>query len=107
MNNNESDTDSLNRCVQGQGCLIDATSLFLAYDKAANTVKRIDLTPIHQGDYRLKAAISSATSDKVYLVLNKSPANTTVYAELTQDGVRNLIELPAGINLRSIIVSGS
>jgi hypothetical protein len=107
VNNNESDTDSLNRCVQGQGCLIDATSLFLAYDKAANTVKRIDLTPIHQGDYRLKAAISSATSDKVYLVLNKSPANTTVYAELTQDGVRNLIELPAGINLRSIIVSGS
>lgn len=107
VNNNTEDTDPANRCVLNQGCLIDTNSLFLAYDKAANTVVRVDLGTLANGDYRLKSAISSSTSDKVYLILNKAPANHTVYAELTKEGVRNIIQLPAGINLQSIIVSGS
>jgi hypothetical protein len=107
VNNNDSDTDIANRCVQDQGCLIDTSSLFMVYDKVARTVGRINTAPLNQGDYRLKAAISSPTSDKVYLVLSRSASRNAVYAELTKDGIQNIIELPAEINLQSIIVSGS
>ena len=107
VNNNPDDNDPANQCLASQGCLIDASSLFLVYDKVANAVSNVDISLLNNGQYRLKSAVSSITSDKVYLILHRSTSSTTVYAELTKEGVRNLIELPTGINLQSIIVSGS
>lgn len=107
FNDDPADASPGSGCVSGLGCAVNPTSVAFSYDKATGAITQVPLGVLGTSNFYLQAIRSAVTSDKLYLGLKDATGTFGIHAVILPGAVQSVVRLPQGVDLRSLVVSGS